>query len=630
MGRYIYSFLIDGALDHAYKASLLVAGLRHVAHVQAGDIVVHHTDKVESDVQDYFRRLGCVIRQVNPYLDKKYCNKLRQLEGLETVIRGAIDGVFLLDIDLAIVGRLNIPDPRVCWGKIVDAPNPPVDVLMRIYDDAGIKHPEVVPCGWGTGQTFKNNLNGGFLYIPWRYCTRLHAEWSLLAEQLFWTKDLLCEPEHRKHIDQITFGMALSSQKIPYRLLGADWNYPCHRQEQQTDDPKTAIRVLHYHSCLDEFGRVLPTCGLDDRIQNASRTANDVLKDCFDIRFFERLKREQAKQFAARIVPDEKIDLMNIRSILARFSKRLRFILHAGTPKTGTSSLQWHLGTNREILAEHGIWYPQPSPTPMPKHQRLVEVLRSRDSADLVNHLECALADMPPNTHTIVMTTEGIFNHWWDFRPESIGTLKAIAQEFDFELWTCFREPKTFAESLYAQYLTNPNFPGVAERVYGLDISFSEAMGERWFRRHLDYTGFIYQCQEVFGKASVYAFAYHGSIAEALARRVIDIELPTMPRHNTTMRSPGIEIVRIVNRYKLSIRDKVRAENLILKIDALIGEQALKFSISDEDRQLVDAYTAPNWSIAQSLFIRAATPDNSKCSSDKALPHHTSPTLAPA
>lgn len=607
MGRYLYSFLIDRPLDHAYKASLLIAGLMKMANADASDILVHHTDDVEQDVLDYFAKLGCRPRRVEPYLDQKYCNKLRQLEDLESFSRADVDGIFLLDIDLAVAEPLDPPDMSVCWGKIVDAPNPPLEVLERLYDAAGIDHPEIVLCEWGNGQTFKSNFNGGFLFIPWRYHRRLHAEWCRLAELLFSTNDLVVDPGHRKHIDQISYGMALSSLKLPFELLSTNWNFPCHRPRKPlSDDLNAPVRVLHYHWCLDEFGQVDPAYNLDDRVKPAASKFNRLLPDSINMPFFERLKRHQAQQFTAPIAAKESAQVEEIRNRISRFPQRLRFILHVGTPKTGTSSLQWHLGTNRKTLAEHGVWYPQPSNTPMPKHQRLVDMLRSKKSNLIAEHLETALADMPPNTHTIFMSTEGIFNHWWDFHPESVGTFKAIVQNFDFELWVCFREPVSFAESLYAQYLTNPNFPGVAERVYGRDISFAEAMNERWFRRHLDYTGFIFQCQEVFGEESVHAFAYHRSIAETLAKRVIDIELPTMPRQNTTMRSPGIEIVRIVNRYKLSVPDKERAENLILELEGLIGDQAKKFSLTDEERHLASTTAAHNWSIAQKFLIDTA------------------------
>jgi hypothetical protein len=37
----------------------------------------------------------------------------------------------------------------------------------------------------------------------------------------------------------------------------------------------------------------------------------------------------------------------------------MRYVLHIGTNKTGTSTLQAYLGTQRDLLLERGIWYPK-------------------------------------------------------------------------------------------------------------------------------------------------------------------------------------------------------------------------------------------------------------------------------
>ena len=37
----------------------------------------------------------------------------------------------------------------------------------------------------------------------------------------------------------------------------------------------------------------------------------------------------------------------------------MELIIHIGTHKTGTSSLQTFLATNRSVLIKHGIYYPE-------------------------------------------------------------------------------------------------------------------------------------------------------------------------------------------------------------------------------------------------------------------------------
>lgn len=44
--------------------------------------------------------------------------------------------------------------------------------------------------------------------------------------------------------------------------------------------------------------------------------------------------------------------------ITTPISRRLKLILHAGTPKSGTTSLQFFMAKNRKELKEKGILYP--------------------------------------------------------------------------------------------------------------------------------------------------------------------------------------------------------------------------------------------------------------------------------
>jgi len=146
----------------------------------------------------------------------------------------------------------------------------------------------------------------------------------------------------------------------------------------------------------------------------------------------------------------------------------------------------------------------------MPKHQQLVGMLRQTDETVFVKYIETALCDMPDDAHTIIFTTEGIFNHWWDFPPEAKGMLRHLASLFDFELCVWFREPAAFAAAYYAQNIKNSSIQDTPRNVYGKDISFSDAMKDDWFRRHLDYLGFYFETQDLFDEERVKPFLYGG------------------------------------------------------------------------------------------------------------------------
>ena len=77
----------------------------------------------------------------------------------------------------------------------------------------------------------------------------------------------------------------------------------------------------------------------------------------------------------------------------SRSTGRIRLIVHAGTSKTGTSTLQFYLNRNRAALLQAGILYPLEGTQELraPKHQwmvsppmsaRLPELRLSRDNQD--------------------------------------------------------------------------------------------------------------------------------------------------------------------------------------------------------------------------------------------------------
>jgi len=591
--------VVDAVSDHPYKAEILLLTLEKFGAVPRDRIVVQCTERVSQEVRNRFVGNGYRVHRIPRYLDGRHCNKIRQLDWFVETEQGDADGVFLLDIDMAVLAPLDVLDRSVIWGKIVDGPNPPLEVLERIFTKADIEIPAVVPCDWGNHDTIATNFNGGFYYVPMTLVPALRAGWRRWAEFLFIRPDLFAIPDQRIHTDQVAFAMAVASDRLPYRHLVANHNFPCHSERvPKTFRPDETVQVLHYHQCLDEFGLIAPEFSDPDFINEAVDRANDAISDCDGSMFFEMYKRHLAKE-AVSAVPIFEEPLFSERFLVRTRigGRKRRLVLHAGTPKTGTSSLQLHLGSNRELLAGQGFWYPPPSDTRMPKHQQLVEILNKADETAFTDYIEAALRDMPDDAHTIIFTTEGIFNHWWDYPPKAKALLRQLAGLFDFELWVWFREPVPFAAALYAQYVRNPRNQGATTNVYGRDISFRDAMTDGWFRRHLDYLGFYYEAGELFGRRRVRPFLHEGdTVAAFLASLGID----ALPRQhqvqNVSMRVPGIEIMRNVNRYALPSREQERVGDLVREIDGIIGDRAARFCLDEDEKKLVSRYAGQGWS----------------------------------
>ena len=597
---YYYSMVLDDVPAHPYQVENLLLTLEACGAAPREALVVQCTERVCASVKAKLAESGYTVVAIKPYLDEKYCNKIVQLDYFASHELAGCEGIFLFDSDTVVLSPLEVPDRDRIWGKIVDYCNPPLSTLSRLFSAAGVALPRIVPCDWDVGDTIDANLNGGVLYIPMPVVGNLRAAWRRWAEVLFVHADLFPESSQRDHIDQISFAMALVSDGFSYGHLPANWNYPCHEERPipLSFQPDQDIRVLHYHRCLDTFGLIAPVVSNDAACDAAARRANAVIGESGGSIFFGSYKRN----LAARAVANAAASPVSFRGARVGDERR-RLILHGGTPKTGTSSLQWCLNANRGVLAERGFWYPPPSNRREPKHQELVAALMAADETRFTECIESALRDMPSRAHTVILSAEGIFNHWWDYSPAAKGMLRGMADQFDFELCVWFRDPESFAAALYAQYLRNPSTDD-APHVYGRDIDFKEAIRDTWFRRHLDYLGFYYEAQGMFGRERVKAFLFGGDTVRAFTEEYATGALPRadLPR-NDSMREAGVRMMRIANRFPLAPMEHERVEELVFEIDRIVGDRAGRYELNLRDRRDVSRYAARGWEILRSTVL---------------------------
>ena len=603
---FFYSMVVDDHPFHPYQAETLLFTLEEYAAVPRNRMVVQCTDRVADSVRSELARNGYSVVVIPPYLDGKYCNKIGQLDYfLERKLEGA-RGVFLLDLDFVVLAPLKIPDRDCVWGKIVDDTNPPLAVLKRIFSETGVNIPGIVPTDWGTGETVATNLNGGFLYLPLRFTRYMQRAWRHWGEFLYARPELFERPWQRNNTDQIAFALALADSKIPFRYLTANWNFPVHRPNlPQSFEPEMPVRGLHYHQCLDTFGLIERVFNSSSVIEAAVERANDAIGARDAIPFFDRYKHHLAQKVIESVPAATKplfSESFVTRSMVG--DRKRKLVLHAGTSKTGTTSLQWHLETHREKLVEHGFWYPTPTVYNKygPKHQRLVETLWRGEEDAFEKYVEEALREMPADTHTIIFTAEGIFNHWWDFTPRARGWLRQLASHFDFELCVWFRDPESYAAAQYVQCLRNPPIDGATRNVYGRDIDCIDALKDEWFRRHLDYLGFYYEAQQLFGAEHVKAFPFtNDTVREFTAHYGLGF-LPENPkRWNATLRHPTVAVMRMLNRHRFAMgpAERKRIEEFIEEFNGFVGEQAEGFRFSDAERALVAKFARRGWCITK-------------------------------
>ena len=618
---FFYSMVVDSQPLHPYQADILLLTLERFGAVPRERIIVQCTERVPAVVRQTLVQTGYTVTDVAPYLDETYCNKIAQLDYFMNAIMSVEEpdgsGIFLLNLDLAVLSPLDVPDRKVVWGKIVDGTNPPLPTLERIFSAADVEPLGVVPCDWESGGTFSTNFNGGFLYVPLPFLARLRTSWRKWAEFLFARPDLFDAPAQRKHIDQVSFAIAVVSERIPHRHLTANWNFSCRsNQRPRTYEAESPIHVLHYHDCLDPYGLVAPIFS-DQAVEGATEYVNAVLGERNAPIFFDLYKQHRAQQ-AVDGVPFIHTPMFP-KDFLARTrldDKPRRLVLHAGAPKIGTTSLQWCLDSQRDALAKSGVWYPPSSHRrgKEPKHQRLVSVLMGANEAAFVEYIQESLRDLPESAHTVILTTEGIYNHWRDYPPRAKSLLRHLACLFDFEMCVWFREPVAFATSLYTQYLTNPRMPGSQANVYGRDIDFSEAMRDDWFRGQLDFLGFYYEAQNLFGQEHVTPFLYSGDTIETFlahyaVRRERAVRMAEAGRReNAGLSAAGVRLMRWVNRWRgrLPQPRQERVETWVRRIDEVIGRLSPAFRLTEQQADLVNRYAGRGWAILQEECRKSA------------------------
>jgi len=271
--------------------------------------------------------------------------------------------------------------------------------------------------------------------------------------------------------------------------------------------------------------------------------------------------------------------------------ERLKLIIHVGTPKTGTTSLQTYLDKKQRKLRGKGILYPHNleklQNSSAPKHQWIEKNLVTTNLESFLENFKNIISQVKKGTHTIILSSEGIYNYWWDFPCESKDTLCELSKFFDIEIWVWFREPLVFIESYYKQCIRNPQIEN--NPCYGKDLSFAEMLDIEWFSQHLDYQGFVTECQTLFGKNNVSVFKYEGDVVQEVIQKLglaTPHDNPT-PRQNQSLNSASIALLRTINHYDVKAKDKELLIPHLKEINRILDSYADDSLIDEESKKRV-------------------------------------------
>lgn len=249
----VFSCVLDYSPLMAVQNYIWLINLLAIA-VKPEQIYVHIVSELPSEYKAYLDSVGVHI-VYKPTFDSrnKYCNKLVQLETF--IESDDYDYVFLMDCDTAVVDLSGIDLTDAVYAKVVDFPNPPLNILQNIFakNDLQVTQIESTFSIQGKQLTDWNNCNGGLYIINREFLKILAPKWTHFAKASIEQEALFTEA-YSKHADQVGFALAMASLEKQVTHLGIEWNYPTHIPNEFDCVPK----IVHFHNEINEHMQIKP------------------------------------------------------------------------------------------------------------------------------------------------------------------------------------------------------------------------------------------------------------------------------------------------------------------------------------------------------------------------------------
>jgi hypothetical protein len=175
-----------------------------------------------------------------------------------------------------------------------------------------------------------------------------------------------------------------------------------------------------------------------------------------------------------------------------------RLVIHIGTHKTGSSTIQIALHANRDSLRDAGVLVPDTSRGPEPhlhKHGSVFRAAISRDGALAELERKTLLEEFArSDAHTMLISAEGLCEPV----PGIPGFFAPLSAQFDIEVVCLLRRPDRFLESLYNQLVRSD-----VRREFR---SILEASRLPVVRARMDYLSMLVAWKQLDAKMRVVAF----------------------------------------------------------------------------------------------------------------------------
>lgn len=205
----------------------------------------------------------------------------------------------------------------------------------------------------------------------------------------------------------------------------------------------------------------------------------------------------------------------------------MRLILHIGTHKTGTSSLQEFLRNNEEVLARKGIYYARISKTKNANRLAKWVIFKQRKKVKsfIEDHMQRA---REINAHTLLISAESFFamvknfiqfkdneiSDYWESETEAVNFFRdVLPAESAIKIVAYLRRQDRFIESYYSQ----------AIKTHSVDLSIDEF--RIFMNEALDYWRHMKVWNAVFPDCRVYTYdSVLPNITQHFCRNVLELQ----------------------------------------------------------------------------------------------------------
>ena len=285
---------------------------------------------------------------------------------------------------------------------------------------------------------------------------------------------------------------------------------------------------------------------------------------------------------------------------------RPELILHVGTTKTGTTTLQHACNASRGSLLAKGILYPDVDLDrgSSPKHQWLTNLLLAEDLQEFGNRVAAvARQAKATNACRVILSTEGLFNHWFDYSQASKAALARLKDNFDVTVWVVFREPVSWAMSMYVEALKNPPFH--LAPVYSTAEPAESVVDHVYFATRLRYDKFVQDVETVFGAGTVHAMRYESGDILEQARTFLGVDASTLASagdRNRSLSVLAVDLLRRLNSMGIAGEERERVVSQIVELDRTLGATSEPVKPSPEVRGKVLALSRESESFLGKRF----------------------------